>query len=115
MQPKTNCPAEATLHVIGGTWKVPILWHLAGEVKRFSQLQRDLPGVTQKMLTRQLRQLEHDEIVTRKVYPQVPPRVEYGLTPRGRSLLPVVAAMCDWGKRWQSRLDDFLPQPKARK
>jgi DNA-binding HxlR family transcriptional regulator len=106
MKPKTKCPAEATLIVIGGSWKVPILWHLAKEVKRFSQLQRDLQGVTQKMLTQQLREMERDEIVTRKVYPQVPPKVEYGLTPRGRSLLPVVAAMCEWGKRWQSRLGD---------
>jgi DNA-binding HxlR family transcriptional regulator len=104
MKRKTKCPAEATLIVIGGSWKVPILWHLAGDVKRFSQLQRDLNGVTQKMLTQQLREMERDGIVTRKVYPQVPPKVEYGLTPRGRSLLPVVAAMCKWGKRWKSRL-----------
>ena len=105
MRPKSNCPAEATLLVIGGSWKVPILWHLSGEVKRFSQLRRDLQGVTQKMLTQQLRELERHGIVSRKVYPQVPPRVEYALTPRGRSLLPVVAAMCKWGTRWQARLD----------
>jgi DNA-binding HxlR family transcriptional regulator len=106
MRPKTKCPAETTLQVIGGSWKVPILWHLAKDVKRFSQLRRDLPGVTQKMLTQQLRELEQHEIVTRKVYPQVPPRVEYGLTPRGRSLLPIVGEMCKWGRRWQGKIDD---------
>jgi DNA-binding HxlR family transcriptional regulator len=105
MQRKTKCPAEATLLVIGGSWKVPILWHLAKDTKRFSQLQRDLAGVTQKMLTQQLRELERHEVVARKVYPQVPPKVEYSLTPRGRSLLPIVASMCEWGKRWQSKLD----------
>jgi DNA-binding HxlR family transcriptional regulator len=105
MRLKTICPAEATLLVIGGSWKVPILWHLAKETKRFSQLQRDLQGVTQKMLTQQLRELERHEVVARKVYPQVPPKVEYSLTPRGRSLLPIVASMCEWGKRWQSKLE----------
>ena len=111
MQRKMNCaggrcPAEATLRVMGGRWKVPILWHLSGKVKRFSELRRDLPGVTQKMLTQQLREMEKHEIVTRKVYRQVPPKVEYGLTPRGRSLLPVVLAMCEWGKRWQGRVGE---------
>ena len=91
------CPAEATLRVIGGSWKVPILWHLAKETKRFSQLRRDLPGVTQKMLTQQLRELERAGVVHRKVYPQVPPKVEYSLTDQGRTLMPIVAAMCKWG------------------
>jgi DNA-binding HxlR family transcriptional regulator len=106
MRLKTKCPAEATLRVIGGSWKVPILWHLAKETKRFSQLQRDLQGVTQKMLTQQLRELERHEVVARKVYPQVPPKVEYSLTPRGRSLLPIVASMCEWGKRWEGKLEE---------
>ena len=94
------------MRVIGGSWKVPILWHLAKETKRFSQLQRDLQGVTQKMLTQQLRELERHEVVARKVYPQVPPKVEYSLTPRGRSLLPIVASMCEWGKRWEGKLEE---------
>jgi DNA-binding HxlR family transcriptional regulator len=93
----TTCPAEATLAVIGGRWKVPILYHLFGGVKRFSELQRALPGVTQKMLTQQLRELERDGVVRRTVYAQVPPKVEYSLTPRGESLKPVVKAMCRWG------------------
>ena len=109
MLPKTKCPAETTLSVIGGSWKVPILWHLARDTRRFSELQRDLGTVTQKMLTQQLRELERHEIVSRKVYAQVPPRVEYSLTQRGRSLLPVVQSMCEWGKRWGGRLDGQGP------
>jgi DNA-binding HxlR family transcriptional regulator len=92
-----KCPAETTLHVIGGRWKVVILWHLFPGVKRFSELLRAIRGVTQKMLTQQLRELERDGIVHRKVYPQVPPKVEYSLTPQGESLRPVVEAMCRWG------------------
>jgi DNA-binding HxlR family transcriptional regulator len=92
-----RCPAEATLTVIGGRWKVPIVWHLFPATKRFSQLRRDLNGVTPKMLTQQLRELERDGIVIRRVYAEVPPRVEYSLTPIGQSLKPVVEAMCKWG------------------
>ena len=93
-----RCPAETTLDVIGGRWKVPILWHLFGGTKRFGELRRALAGVTQKMLTQQLRELERDGVVSRKVYPEVPPRVEYSLTDRGQSLRPVVDAMCKWAK-----------------
>jgi DNA-binding HxlR family transcriptional regulator len=91
-----KCPAEATLDVIGGRWKVPIVWHLFGGTMRFSALRRALPGCTPKMLTQHLRELEADGVVARKVYAEVPPRVEYSLTPRGRSLKPVVGAMCRW-------------------
>jgi DNA-binding HxlR family transcriptional regulator len=97
--PSPRCPAEHTLNVIGGRWKVPILWHLAtAGTLRFSELRRALAGCTQKMLTQQLRQLEQDGIVLRKVYPQVPPKVEYSLTATGRSLLPIVESMCHWAK-----------------
>ena len=91
------CPAEATLRVIGGRWKVPIVWHLSRGTLRFSELRRSLPGCTQKMLIQQLRELERDGVVLRKVYPQVPPKVEYSLTPRGKTLGPIIAAMCQWG------------------
>ena len=97
-KPALRCPAEATLGVIGGRWKVLILWHLFGGTRRFGELRRALAGVTQKMLTQQLRELERDGVVTRTVYAEVPPRVEYSLTDRGQSLRPVVAAMCTWGK-----------------
>ena len=93
-----RCPAHATLDVVGGDWKVPIVWHLFDGTRRFSQLLRALEPITQKTLTQQLRELERDGIVSRKVYAQVPPRVEYSLTPRGMSLKPVVYAMCRWGK-----------------
>jgi DNA-binding HxlR family transcriptional regulator len=92
-----RCPAETCLHAIGGRWNVLILWQLFQGTKRFSQLRRDIPDVTQKMLTQQLRELEGDGLLKRKVYPQVPPKVEYSLTPRGQSLKPVIDAMCKWG------------------
>jgi DNA-binding HxlR family transcriptional regulator len=101
---RTDCPAEVTLAVIGGRWKVPILYHLSRGTKRFSELQRAVRGVTQKVLTQQLREMEADGVVERTVYPQVPPRVEYRLTPRGQSLKPVVEAMCRWGSG-QARTD----------
>src|SRR5688500_6855346 len=89
-RPATRCPAEATLGVIGGRWKVPILWHLLDGKRRFSELRRALGNVTPKMLAQQLRELERDGVVSRKVYAEVPPKVEYSLTARGRSLRPVV-------------------------
>ena len=94
-----RCPAEMTLDIIGGRWKVLILWQLFQSERRFSELFRALDGITQKMLTQQLRELEHDGIVHRTVYPQVPPKVEYSLTSLGESLRPVVDAMCKWGMK----------------
>ena len=99
----TSCPTEFTLHVIGARWKVVILWFLFQETKRFSDLLRSMTGITQKMLTQQLRELERDRIVQRKVYPQVPPKVEYSLTPLGRSLKPIVDAMHRWGLKHSKR------------
>lgn len=93
----SKCPAETTLAVIGGRWKVIILYQLFQGVKRYSELQRAIKGITQKMLTQQLREMEHDGIVQRTVYPQVPPKVEYQLTPLGQTLQPVIEAMCQWG------------------
>ena len=93
-----RCPAESTVAVISGRWKVPILWHLFGGTLRFSKLRDRLAGVTPKVLAQQLRELERDGIVRRQVYAQVPPKVEYSLTPTGMSLKPVVQAMCRWGK-----------------
>ena len=93
-----KCPAEATLAVIGGRWKVPIVWHLFAGTRRFSELRNGLGTVTPKMLAQQLRELERDGVISRRVYAQVPPKVEYSLTERGRSLRPVIDAMCKWGK-----------------
>jgi DNA-binding HxlR family transcriptional regulator len=97
-----SCPTEATLAVIGGRWKVPILWNLFTGTCRFGELSRKVGGATQKMLTQQLRELESDGLVHRKVYPEVPPRVEYSATALGRSLEPVVAALTEWGEKYLS-------------
>ena len=96
-----GCPVERTLQIIGGRWKVLILRELLRGMQRFSQLRRALPGVTQKMLTQQLRELERDRVVHRQVYAQVPPKVEYSLTPTGRSLRPILEAMHHWALRHQ--------------
>ena len=97
-----TCPADETLQLIGGRWKVPILWELFRGKRRFSELRRLLgAGCGQKVLTQQLREMERDGLVRRKIYAQVPPKVEYSLTSVGKSLKPVVDAMVKWaaGKR----------------
>jgi DNA-binding HxlR family transcriptional regulator len=99
-----QCTVAVTLEVIGGKWKAVILWHLSHKTLRFSQLQRRLPGVTQKMLTQQLRELERDGMIHREVYPEVPPRVEYSLTAEGRTLLPLLTLMCTWGRQRLQRI-----------
>lgn len=93
-----GCPVEATLALIGGKWKGLVLYHLfAEEVLRFNEIRRRLPNVTQRMLTSQLRELEADGFVVRKIYPEIPPKVEYRLSARGRSLEPVIRALKAWG------------------
>ncbi|MUG96159.1 transcriptional regulator [Scytonema sp. UIC 10036] len=94
---RLTCEVETTLRVIGGRWKVLIIRELMVGVKRFGELQRALDGITQKMLTQQLREMEEDGIISRKVYPQIPPKVEYSLTPLGESLQPILYAMHEWG------------------
>ena len=85
-----NCPVSATIRLIGGKYKALLLWHLTGRTLRFSQLHRLVPEATPKMLTQQLRELEEDGLIVRTVYPVVPPRVEYSLTPLGESLFPIL-------------------------
>ncbi|AKG23711.1 winged helix-turn-helix transcriptional regulator [Calothrix sp. 336/3] len=93
---KATCEVETTLKIIGGRWKVLIIRELIDGIKRFGELQRALEGITQKMLTQQLRELEEDGIVHRQVYAQIPPKVEYSLTPLGESLKPILYAMHEW-------------------
>lgn len=95
-----DCPIEATLGLIGGKWKALILDHLTDGALRFGALQKRMPKITPKMLTQQLRELEEDGLVTRRVFPVVPPKVEYELTEFGTTVLPILTAMCDWGRRY---------------
>jgi DNA-binding HxlR family transcriptional regulator len=97
---------ETTLAVIGGRWKVLILQQLVGGVKRFNELHHALPGITHKTLTQQLRDMEADGIIGRKVYPQIPPKVEYSLTPLGNTLKPVLTAMHNWAERHGNMLTE---------
>ena len=97
MEFKANCPVEATLELIGGKYKALILWHLSDGTLRFNELNKRITKATPKMLTQQLRELEAQELIHREVFPIVPPKVEYSLTDLGKSLIPILVAMRDWG------------------
>jgi DNA-binding HxlR family transcriptional regulator len=100
MDDQVGCPVEATLAVIGGKWKAVLIVHMMHTgPHRFAELRRKTTGISDRVLTRQLRELETDGIVRREVFAEVPPRVEYSLTEYGESLRPVTEAMCQWGKR----------------
>jgi DNA-binding HxlR family transcriptional regulator len=110
-----HCPVEVTLSVIGGKWKPLILWHLGeGGVRRFLQLQRMIPGITRKILTRHLRELERDGIVARKIFNEMPLRVEYSLTKYGQTLRPLLRELCHWGLRHEAYVakNGERPAPK---
>ncbi len=93
----SGCPVEATLSVVGGKWKVVILWRLVSGTTRFNELQRSISQITRKMLTEQLRELERENLIVRTVYPVVPPKVEYSLSDYGRTFIPVMEVMAHWG------------------
>lgn len=95
-----NCPVEAALDVIGNKWKGVILYHLISGSKRFNELRRLIPYVSQRILTLQLRELESDKVIERKVYAQVPPKVEYSLSELGISLHPIIFSLRDWGEQF---------------
>ena len=103
MAKEDNCPVEATLELIGGKYKALILWHLSQGILRFSELRQVIKGATPKMLTQQLRELEAQDLIHREVFPVVPPKVEYSLTETGRSLMPILIAMRDWGAEYMRR------------
>jgi DNA-binding HxlR family transcriptional regulator len=93
-----NCPVEFTLDLIGGKWKALILWHLSSGTLRFGELKKIMPKATQKMLTQQLRDLESSGLIIRKIYTEIPPKVEYSLSELGKSIHPILEAMCTWGE-----------------
>ena len=101
----TGTAIEIAVSLLGGKWKLIILDHLSGSTRRFNELRRLMPRITQRMLTLQLRELEADGLLSRKVYPQVPPKVEYSLTTHGKTLAPVLAALGEWGATQASSLD----------
>lgn len=103
---EANCPMGVIIDILSGKWKLYILWHLSRNAVRFNELQKLLPDITQKILTMQLRQLERDNVIYRKVYPEVPPKVEYGLTEIGESLKPILTSMCRWGKDYQKKMSE---------
>ena len=105
METTNYCPVGATLDLIGGKYKALILWHLAENKLRFSQLNKLIPGATAKMLTQQLREMESQNLIHREVYPVVPPKVEYSLTDLGKSLMPVLIAMRDWGSEYLRKMN----------
>jgi DNA-binding HxlR family transcriptional regulator len=102
--PAYSCGLEAALAVVGGKWKVLILWHLASSARRFGELRRVVEGISEKMLIQSLREMEGDGIVVRKDFQEVPPRVEYSLTPFGVSLTVALRPMCDWGNKHMKRI-----------
>ncbi len=109
LQPKSGCSVELTISIIGGLWKPTILVNLLMGKKRFMELNRLMPDATHRVLTLQLRELEADGLITRHVFPEVPPRVEYEATPLARSLVPILVSLRDWGDRYREELQK-LPE-----
>jgi len=101
---ESGCPVEAAIEVIGGKWKGLILYQLRTDTKRFNELKRLIPGITQRMLTKQLKELEADLIISRQVFPEVPPKVEYSLTTFGETLTPSLNALQTWGEEYIKKL-----------
>ena len=104
-KPIPNCPVEMTLQLIGDKWKILILRDLLTGTKRFGELKKSVTGITQKVLTSNLRSMESSGLVTREVFPEVPPRVEYTLTDTGYSLEPILDSMYSWGENYKRKLN----------
>jgi DNA-binding HxlR family transcriptional regulator len=97
------CPVKAVQNIIAGKWKLAIFWQLRQGTKRFNELQKLLPEISQGILTQQLRELERDELIHREVYKEIPPKVEYSLTEIGQSFTPILDAICEWGVGYLQR------------
>lgn len=110
-----HCSMELTLDLIGGKWKSLILWNLGDETLRFSTLKKTMPRITQKMLTQQLRELENTGLVKRYIYTQIPPKVEYSLTEAGKSLLPILSTMCQWGLNYANKAEEIQEKNRTAK
>lgn len=110
-----DCPVEAAVEVIGGKYKVIIIWNLIDKTLRYCQLRKAIPKATPKMLSRQLKELESDGIVNRTLYPVVPPKTEYSLTEMGKTLAPIIIALCKWGEAYYQALDVTSPCAKQHK
>jgi DNA-binding HxlR family transcriptional regulator len=113
------CPVNLTSDVIGGKWKPLVIYYLEKRTRRFGELQKLIPGMTKKMLTQHLRELERDGVVSRKAYPEIPPKVEYSLTRHGESLKPILKLMSAWGTKHRERYgipkeSSFPPLSKKR-
>ena len=110
-----HCALDVTMEYIGGKWKTVVLWYLRKDTRRFKDLKKLIPGITEKMLSLQLKQLEKDGIINRKVFAEVPPRVEYCLTQEGKTLLPILEELGKWG-RWKSKVaGDFQEVKRVKK
>lgn len=116
MEKIENCPVHATLELIGGKYKALILWALSDGKLRFSQLRKKISNATPKMLTQQLRELEAHHLIHREVYPIIPPKVEYSLTETGKSLMPILTAMRDWGTQYlrSKNMNSFCHIPETK-
>ncbi|MCB0726859.1 MAG: helix-turn-helix transcriptional regulator [Ignavibacteriae bacterium] len=99
---KYNNPVELALDVIGGKWKMPILWRLNRNVWRYGELRKDLGIITHKMLTEQLKELEKEGLIERKAYPVVPPKVEYRITKKGKTIIPIIESLREWGDKFKN-------------
>ena len=113
MRKEYECGLDAALDVIGGKWKVLILWHLREDALRFGELKRNVIGISEKMLIHNLKELEIDEIVTRHDFKEVPPRVEYAMTDFGRSLLEALTPLCTWGSDHMARIEARKEETEA--
>lgn len=110
-----SCGLEAALEVVGGKWKVLILWPLRAAPRRFGELRRQVPGISEKMLIQHLKEMELDGIVTRKDYKEIPPRVEYALTSFGDSLCDALAPLCEWGQLHMERIEACKQEAEAKR